>query len=84
VETDWQTYDGIISHQDNESITLKTGVGEEVRVNRSDIQSMTTTPVSKMPEGLDLAISREELLDLITFLKSLNNDDWLVPVARNK
>ena len=84
VETDWQTYDGIIGRQDNDSITLKTGVGEEVRVNRSDIRSMTAAPVSKMPEGLDLAVTREELLDLITFLKSLNNDDWLVPVARNK
>ncbi len=83
VETDWQTYDGIIARQDNDSITLKTGVGEEVRINRSDIASMTTSPISKMPEGLDLAISREELIDLITFLKSLNNDDWLVPVARN-
>lgn len=84
VETAWQTYDGIISRQDNDSITLKTGVGEEVRVNRSDITSMTTTPVSKMPEGLDTTITREELIDLITFLKSLNNDDWLIPVAREK
>ncbi|MBL7645809.1 MAG: HEAT repeat domain-containing protein [Candidatus Hydrogenedentes bacterium] len=83
VETDWQTYDGIIARQDNDAITLKTGVGEEVRINRSDITSMTPSPISKMPEGLDLAISREELIDLITFLKSLNNDDWLIPVARN-
>lgn len=84
VETAWQTYDGIIGRQDNESITLKTGVGEEVRVNRSDISSMTTTAISKMPEGLDTAISREELIDLITFLKSLNNDSWLLPVAQAK
>lgn len=84
VETDWQTYDGVIARQDNESITLRTGVDEEVRINRSDITTMTTSPISKMPEGLDLAVTREELIDLITFLKSLNNDDWLVPVARAK
>lgn len=81
VETAWATYDGIISRQDADSITLKTGVGEEVHVNRADIESMSIAPISKMPEGLDTAISREELIDLITFLMSLNNDNWLVPVV---
>jgi len=82
VETEWETYDGIISRQDADSITLKTGVGEEVHISREDITAMTTSPISKMPEGLDTAISREELIDLITFLMSLNNDAWLIPVAR--
>ena len=81
VETDWEVFDGVISRQDADSITLKTGVGEEVHINRADITSMTTSPISKMPEGLDTAITREELIDLITFLMSLNNDAWLMPVV---
>ena len=84
VETEWEVFDGVIARQDADSLTLKTGVGEEVHINRDEIVSMTTSPISKMPEGLDTAISREELIDLITFLMSLNNDAWLIPVARDE
>lgn len=79
VDTEWATYDGVIARQDAESITLRTGVGEEVHVNRDEITSMTLAPISKMPEGLDTALTREEMVDLLTFLMSLNNNAWLIP-----
>tara|TARA_R110001592_G_scaffold313102_1_gene588508 strand:+ start:10 stop:606 length:597 start_codon:yes stop_codon:yes gene_type:complete len=82
VETEWETYDGVIARQDVDSITLRTGVGEEVHVNRADITSMTLTPISKMPEGLDTALTREEIVDLLTFLMSLNNNAWLIPTGQ--
>ncbi|MBX3176279.1 MAG: HEAT repeat domain-containing protein [Candidatus Hydrogenedentes bacterium] len=84
IETEWEIHDGVISRQDAGSITLMTGVGEEVRINRDEITSMTTSPISKMPEGLDTALTREELIDLITFMMSLNNDAWLMPVAQEE
>ena len=84
VETEWESYDGVIARQDGESITFRTGVGEETHVNRDEIQSMTLSPISKMPEGLDTALTREEMVDLLTFLMSLNNDAWLIPGGREE
>ncbi len=84
IETEWETFDGVIARQDADSITLRTGVGEESHINRDEIVSMTLTPISKMPEGLDTALTREELVDLLTFLMSLNNDAWLIPGGREE
>jgi putative membrane-bound dehydrogenase-like protein len=84
VETEWETYDGVIARQDADSITMRTGVGEEVHVNRDEIVSMTLSPLSKMPDGLDTALTREEMVDLLTFMMSLNNDNWLIPGGRGE
>jgi len=84
VETEWETFDGVIARQDADSITLRTGVGEEVHVNRSEITSMTLSPISKMPDGLDTALTREEMVDLLTFLMSLNDNAWLIPTGEEE
>jgi putative heme-binding domain-containing protein len=42
--------------------------GREVTVARADVESVTASPVSTMPEGLDRALSAEQLRDLMTFL----------------
>jgi putative heme-binding domain-containing protein len=42
--------------------------GKEFAVNRGDIETMSPTAVSIMPEGLDKKLSADELRDLLTFL----------------
>lgn len=42
--------------------------GQEAALDRSQIDSMTPSPISLMPEGLDKAIGPEKLRDLLTFL----------------
>jgi putative heme-binding domain-containing protein len=53
-----------------DEVVLATAPGEEVRLPRQDIQDMQPATVSLMPPGLADQLSREELADLIAFLKA--------------
>lgn len=80
VETEDDVYAGVMGAESPDAITLKTGVDAEVRIPRDTIRSMEAHTLSVMPEGLDAAVTEEELLDLFAFLQSLNNEQWLLPV----
>src|SRR5262249_21118807 len=64
-----RTYTGIIAAQTATSVTLQRekGVGETIL--RSDIEEMTSTGRSLMPEGLEKNISKQEMADLVRFLQ---------------
>ncbi len=82
VETEDDLLSGIIGREAAGTITLHTGASESRTLDRDDVLSMDPSPISIMPEGLDSGLSDEELIDLITFLLSLNNDRWLHPTLR--
>jgi putative membrane-bound dehydrogenase-like protein len=82
VATEWETFSGVVGRETQDAITLKTAADDEVRIPRNEIRSMTPSPISVMPEGLDAGITQEELLDLMAFLQSLNNEVWLLPERR--
>ncbi len=82
IETADNQYSGVVGSETPEAITLNTGVGESVRIPRAEIASMTRSAVSIMPEALDTGLSQQDLVDLITFLRSLNNEQWLLPEQR--
>jgi len=48
---------------------LATSATEEVRIARQDIDEVQPGKVSIMPAGLDQQLTRQELADLVTFLK---------------
>jgi hypothetical protein len=52
---------------------LGTGPDTEVRITRADIVEMRPGAVSVMPAGLDQQLTKQELADLIAFLK---NPKW--------
>jgi putative membrane-bound dehydrogenase-like protein len=62
---------GIIRLQTADAIYLTSGDLAEIRIARSDIDTLEPAKVSIMPQGLDLQMSRPELADLIAFLQSL-------------
>jgi putative heme-binding domain-containing protein len=70
-----QTSDGrslsgwILAETDN-SLTLRTAFGTQESVLRTQITSIQNSGRSLMPEGLEQTMSREELAQLIAFLKS--------------
>jgi len=69
VETkDGRTIDGIIAEENAASVTLKRAGGVQERVLRRDIAQLTSSSLSLMPEGLEAAISVEQMADLIAFL----------------
>jgi len=70
VETrDGRTLSGIIGAETDEKITLRRALGEEDIVPRANIVSIVSTGLSLMPQELEKNISRQEMADLIGYLK---------------
>ena len=82
VETEDDLLSGIIGRETPATLTLHTGADESRTIDRAKIIAMDPSRVSVMPEGLDSELSDNEVVDLITFLQSLNNDRWLHPTLR--
>ncbi|HEY6168061.1 MAG TPA: HEAT repeat domain-containing protein, partial [Verrucomicrobiae bacterium] len=71
VETkDGRTIDGLIAEESAASVTLKRAEGLTDTVLRRDIASLTGSGLSLMPEGVEAAITVEQMADLIAFLLS--------------
>jgi putative membrane-bound dehydrogenase-like protein len=62
---------GIISRQTADTLLLRDSAGAELRVPKDQVQEMTRSATSIMPEGLERAITKEEFRDLLAFLQSL-------------
>jgi putative heme-binding domain-containing protein len=60
---------GIITRETTEAVYLRTSELTEVRISRKDVEQMTPSNVSLMPEGLEKTMSRRELSDLLAFLR---------------
>ena len=63
-------HSGILRRDTPDEVVLATGPNAEVRLARADIVEMRPGTVSVMPQGLDEQLTREELADLLAFLKA--------------
>jgi putative membrane-bound dehydrogenase-like protein len=71
VETmDGRTLDGLIAEESASSLTLKRAEGVSETLLRRDITAISGSGLSLMPEGLEGAITVEQMADLIAFLLS--------------
>jgi hypothetical protein len=61
------------------SITLKRAENQTDVVLRQDIDEITSTGLSLMPEGVEKTINIEEMADLLSFLKNWRYLDGAVP-----
>jgi putative heme-binding domain-containing protein len=68
-----EEYSGLVKRETPEEILLVNGPNSELRLPRSNIAEMRPGTLSVMPAGLDEQLSREELADLLAFLK---NTKW--------
>lgn len=59
---------GMIVRDSTEAIHLRTQQLAEVHIARKDIEDITPSNVSIMPEGLEKTLTRQELTDLLEFL----------------
>jgi len=64
-----QTFSGLLAAEAGNSITLRRAEGVADVIFRSDIREIVATGKSLMPEGLENTLSRQELADLIAYLK---------------
>jgi putative membrane-bound dehydrogenase-like protein len=62
---------GTLARETSAAVILRTPSGAERVVPRSEMVSLTRSPLSVMPEGLLQALTREEAADLFAFLQEL-------------
>jgi putative membrane-bound dehydrogenase-like protein len=65
------SYAGLLAAETSGSITLRMAQGIEQQISRADIASMTTSRLSLMPQELEKVMTKQELADLLAFLKGL-------------
>ncbi|MBX3732640.1 MAG: HEAT repeat domain-containing protein [Verrucomicrobiae bacterium] len=68
---DGEEIQGIVRSESSEEVTVVTGPGAVQRIRRSDIAAMEPGGISVMPGGLDEQLSRQELADLLLFVKAV-------------
>jgi putative heme-binding domain-containing protein len=66
-----QVSTGLIRRETADAIHLVTTDRAEVRVRRAEIEEITPSAVSVMPQGIDQLLAPEQLLDLVAFLQTL-------------
>lgn len=73
VTKDEEQHSGVLRKDAPDEIVLATGPGVEVRIPRAQVVSTRPGAVSVMPQGLDQQLSKQEMADLVAFLK---NTKW--------
>jgi putative membrane-bound dehydrogenase-like protein len=68
---DGKVMNGIIARQTADTLFLRDSAGAELRVPKDQVQEMTRSATSIMPEGLERSITKDEFRDLLAFLQSL-------------
>ncbi len=66
-----QVLSGVIARQTPGAIVLRSASGAEAQVPRDAIQTLERQEASLMPEGLERAMTQEEMRDLLAYLVSL-------------
>jgi putative membrane-bound dehydrogenase-like protein len=67
--TDGRILAGLVHGEDAAAITLRVPGGVTMTVPKAEVKSLTSSGMSLMPVGLEAAITKEEMADLIAFLK---------------
>jgi putative heme-binding domain-containing protein len=68
---DKQQLSGLLVERDEGGMTIRDSAGAETRVAANRIASVRRETISIMPEGLDAAMTEEQLRDLLAYLQSL-------------
>ncbi len=70
VETkDGRTITGLLTSETPTSITLRAAQGVEETILRANLASFSATSLSLMPQELEKTMTKQELADLLSFLK---------------
>jgi len=66
---DGATLSGLVAGDDDTGVTLRVPGGAETFVPRGEIATFRTTGLSLMPVGLEGAISKDDMIDLLAYLR---------------
>jgi len=79
--TDGRVVSGMIAEETAGAIVLKRAEGVSDQIAREQIDSISSTGVSLMPEGLEKDVSAQELADLMAFVRSIQPAKPAIPAA---
>jgi putative membrane-bound dehydrogenase-like protein len=68
--SDGKVFNGLLRGENADELILATGVNQETRVPRRDIDELRPSTLSVMPAGLDQQLTPQQLADLVAFLKA--------------
>jgi putative membrane-bound dehydrogenase-like protein len=74
VDQNGRTYSGIIAAETATSLTLRRGEGAQDTILRGQVEELTSTGMSLMPEGFENRVSKPEMADLIAFICGAHRD----------
>jgi putative membrane-bound dehydrogenase-like protein len=63
-------HNGLLRKDAADEVVVATGADQEVHIPRPEVDELQPSTVSVMPAGLDQQLSRQELADLVAFLKA--------------
>ena len=66
-----RTISGVITSEKANALTIQQSTGQQTQVSKDEVIKMQSNPVSIMPNGLDEAMSEQDLADVVKYLKSL-------------
>lgn len=65
-----ERYDGVLRRNDSTEVLLITGPTQEVHIPRGELKELRPGTLSVMPAGLEDQLSKQDLADLVAFLKA--------------
>ena len=68
------TYSGLIVRETDDALTIQQATGDPMIVRRQDVELVAPGTVSIMPQGLEQALTEEQLADVIAWLKTLREN----------
>ena len=68
---DGRVVSGIIAEESAHAISLKRALGATDVIARDQIETIASTRISLMPEGLEKGLSTQNMADLIAFVRSI-------------
>ena len=66
-----QVYTGILARETADAVFIVNAERAEVRIARTEIESLAPGRTSIMPQGLDARLNRQEMHDLLAYLQNL-------------
>lgn len=84
ITADGQSLVGIIAAETPSSVTLKMPENKVVSLLRSEIDELRSNGISLMPDGLERGISKQDMADLISFIKNWRYIESDVPARAGK
>jgi putative heme-binding domain-containing protein len=67
---DGRMYDGVIANETPGSITLRSGDEGDETILRKNIADVRASSISLMPEGLERSLNKQDLADVIAYLRA--------------